>query len=275
MNPTPDDPTPGSARGDAAAPVRLTVAGAAARLGVSPRTVRRRIERGELSGELAALDGGGRAWFVTLGESDNRPKDNRAARRADSVRTANGQRAATANGQRADSAANRSNEREKPRTDSVRPSERTACGQRADSERTATGEREPTRREREQQEEISFLRSTIEQLQRDGAEVRAALRAALKLAAPQSAPQLTAGDGIEAGAASGASTAGDASASSEARAPNHANAGRDGPPVAPDREPREQGKVTTAKQSSAAPLTYGDIADALERDLNARDVNPG
>ena len=295
MNPKPNAEATGPAQ---ARNAWLSVKDAAAALGVSARTVRRRIERGELAGAMSPLDGGGRAWLVSLEIGDDPKKDDRAAKRTDSVRTANGQRAAkrtdsvrTANGQRAakrtDSAVNRSNKRESERTDS----ERTACGQasgqRADSERTGrtdsvrTGaamptDREPTRREIEQQEEIRFLRGTIEQLQRDGAEVRAALRAALKLAAPQSAPQLTAGDSSGVAGVVVAAAPLDATRAIPAtRAASGDAPASSGAQVSPDRAQFELPDPTTGAKSSAAPLTIGDIADRLERDLKERNFNLG
>ena len=94
--------------------------------------------------------------------------------------------------------------------------------------------------------ENKFLRAALEQRDRDAAELRAALRAALKLTAGDATPQLAAKpetappfetrDGARAGAASGAVAS--------------------------------SGATETLER--AAPLTYGDIADQLERDLEAR-----
>lgn len=96
-------------------------------------------------------------------------------------------------------------------------------------------------------DEVKFLRGVIEQLQRDGAETRSALRAALKLAGAASAPMLTAGDAVT-------------------------NA-----PETPGREQSgtadndSHGDATASNSGSGArerPLTIGDIADELERNLN-------
>jgi hypothetical protein len=87
-------------------------------------------------------------------------------------------------------------------------------------------------------EEVRFLRATVEQLQRDGAEVRAALRDALKSKVPQlatgtpqppEAAQIVSGDNVP-------------NVTTEA--------------------------VKSATKRDGAALTYGDIADALERRLN-------
>lgn len=94
--------------------------------------------------------------------------------------------------------------------------------------------------------ENKFLRAALEQRDRDAAELRAALRAALKLTAGTSAPQLSAGT-------SAPDVASDATATPE---PQRAQI------YAPD--------PTTGAEKRAAPLTYGDIADQLERDLKAR-----
>ena len=44
----------------------LTVSQAAARLGISERTLRKRIKAGEVEAEKRAIDGGGVAWHVQL-----------------------------------------------------------------------------------------------------------------------------------------------------------------------------------------------------------------
>lgn len=90
--------------------------------------------------------------------------------------------------------------------------------------------------------ENAFLRATVEQLHRDGAETRAALREALKSKTPQLlAPQ------------SEQSNAGEA--------PQKASAPSSEPPA-------KAGK--SEPQRAGAALTYGDIADALEAAFTAR-----
>lgn len=91
--------------------------------------------------------------------------------------------------------------------------------------------------------ENKFLRATVEQLQRDGAETRAALRAALKLTGETSAPQLTTGDATE------------APQRDETRATAKDSA----------KDANAPQKPTGARQR---PLTIGDIADEMERRLN-------
>ena len=57
--------------------MRLSVAEAAARLGVSPRTVRDRLQRGELKGELVSTKNGA-AWLVDWpNESNEEPSQER------------------------------------------------------------------------------------------------------------------------------------------------------------------------------------------------------
>lgn len=99
--------------------------------------------------------------------------------------------------------------------------------------------RDTLKHEREQNQ---FLRSVIEQLQRDGAETRAALREALKLA-PKQLPVGT-----------------DESAQSLQRKARESETSKDTDQSAS--EPQEPA------QSDKRPLTYNDIADELERRLN-------
>jgi hypothetical protein len=95
-------------------------------------------------------------------------------------------------------------------------------------------------------DENRFLRGVIEQLQRDGAETRAALREALK--APR---QLTAGT----------STPDDEAARMEAHGPrNHDGRGRDG---GTQNEPQ----ITPERDDGA--VTYASIADELQKTLGA------
>ncbi len=112
-------------------------------------------------------------------------------------------------------------------------------------------------REAELKEEITFLRGIVESDRRDMAELRAALREALK-AMPK---QLNA-------APLDAATSPPGAASGDAPAFVVAQNARDLPKFKPP-------DPTTGEKSRAAPLTYNDIADQLERDLAARDFNPG
>lgn len=96
--------------------------------------------------------------------------------------------------------------------------------------------RDQLAREREQNQ---FLRGVIEQLQRDGAETRAALREAQK----QSKPQLTQGSATD--------------GPQRAEITNTNNVPSDAPSAAKSPAKRD-----------GAPLTYNDIADQLERDFN-------
>ena len=250
MNPKPNKPPTGAptATPQAAGAAWLSVADAAALLGISARAVQKRADRGTLPARRVKY-GDAVRWEINARELDARA----GAKGSQDVRLMGAKR--SLDGRKADTE-QAAFEREPVRAMGAKGSQ--------DVRKTFAGgaaplaEREPTRREVEQQEEIRFLRATVEQLQRDGAETRAALRAALKLTAGTSAPQLTAGtlDGADVGAASG-DVAGDVAAS----------AGRS---TAPEREQFGPLDVPTAKQPRAAPITYDSIADELERNLKAR-----
>ncbi len=92
--------------------------------------------------------------------------------------------------------------------------------------------------------EVAFLRAALEQRDRDAAELRAALRAALKLTAGTSAPQLEAG----------------AVAVSEREQSGAANNVPSVTPATPETPQMPE------KRGGAA-LSYGDIADELERNM--------
>lgn len=153
----------------------LTTGAAAAALGVAPKTVRRRIERGELEARKAAREGGGVGWLVLIGGE----VDSETPIEADTKRTRNAHR----NGQ-----PRRQSERV---MDSETPIETDKGAERKGHEtpieKDSVNEAE---RVSDLRDEVKFLRGVIEQLQRDGAETRAALREALK----SKTPQLTAGD---------------------------------------------------------------------------------
>ncbi len=95
--------------------------------------------------------------------------------------------------------------------------------------------------------EVAFLRGIVESDRRDMAEVRAALRSALKLAGDAPAPQLTAGD-----------------ASAIARdGPQRGETGTTGA-----NSPSDTTGAQRPVKRDGGLLTYGDIADELERTLN-------
>jgi excisionase family DNA binding protein len=91
----------------------------------------------------------------------------------------------------------------------------------------------------EMRAEIQFLRGVIEQLQRDGAETRAALREALK----SKAPQLTQGSSPDA-----------------PQSPQNGAAGKD--------SRRAENGAQKPAERDGGPVTYGSIADELEEKLN-------
>jgi hypothetical protein len=103
-------------------------------------------------------------------------------------------------------------------------------------------------REAELKEEIRFLRGVIEQLQRDGAETRAALRKALE----SGRPQLTSGTPNEV-PETVPETPQKATASTYSKA-----------------QATPQKATECPKTSYGEGLTYGDIADELERLLDQR-----
>ncbi len=93
----------------------------------------------------------------------------------------------------------------------------------------------------------AFLRSVIEQLQRDGAEVRAALRKALELAPKQlAAPSPVGRNGTDSSARIAPEGAQNGEAGNCPKASDGAQTGRNG----------------------GESLSYGDVADELERMLN-------
>ena len=259
------------------APLWLSVVDAAAALGITARAVQKRADRGTLPARRVKH---GRAlrWEIDASSVPLDGRDGFAASGANGSQTLRKMGAKGSQDGREPGGENANFERESVRVMGAKGSQDVhamgadsgAVAARDDGAAVPT-DREPqavspTRREKEQQEEIRFLRSTIEQLQRDGAEVRAALRAALKLAAPTEAPQLTAGDATGAAAAPTPTEA-----PQSAGAASGASVGvvaSSGAPETPQRA-TAPAKGTGAK-AHGAPLTYGDIADALERDLKAR-----
>lgn len=200
----------------------LTTSQAAAALHVTPKTVRRRIERGELEARKVARDGGGIGWRVCIGDETLVVTDTEK----DTERPSKGTRNAQRKGQA---------ERV---TDTETPSE-------ADIVKDMGVERKGHGKDTDLTEhllaEVAFLRATVEQLQRDGAETRAALRAALKLTGAASAPMLEAG-------------------TPEPQEREEIGGANNVPSVTP----------ATPEQPSkrdGAAITYDSIADALERNM--------
>lgn len=210
-------------------------AGEAARLlGVSEKTVWRRAKAGALEARKVARGRGGFVWEIAL-EATGQPTD-----RPDKTdRTPTGQNSASSSNSRL-KATHRPDKTDRP------------------TDRTATGQNEGmTARLLAQLEgENAFLRGVIEQLQRDGAETRNALRRALELAPKQ----------LVAPSPSGI-------ASPVATPPAPVGSARNDPHHAQNGEAGAYGgaalnDVETSGISDGAGLSYGDIADELERMLS-------
>jgi excisionase family DNA binding protein len=177
----------------------LSTSEAAKRLNVSPRTVRRRCERGEIGARLiggvwevdGASIGGDRkseeAKSVVQNSAQPINESSHAVKSADSRTRTDGHAVTDTRtvGQGAGTDLNASADRSADsRTDGRGQSDTdTRPGGQTDSDRLTA------RLLTQLETENSFLRATVEQLQRDGAETRAALREALKMAPKQ----LTAG----------------------------------------------------------------------------------
>jgi hypothetical protein len=174
-NPTPDDDGSHATTGTNGAAVPalawLSVGDAAALLGVSARAVQKRAERGTLPARRVKH---GRAlrWEIDGRELDG--SGSQDVRKMGAKRSQDG---------REPNAQNANFERETVRKMDARRSQ-------DGRERFASPDALTARLLAQLETENAFLRATVEQLQRDGAEVRAALRESLK----QRAPQLTAGD---------------------------------------------------------------------------------
>lgn len=153
----------------------LSVGDAAALLGVSARAVQKRAERGTLTARRVQH---GRAlrW-----EIDGRELDaNQSANGSQDVRKVGAKRSQDG---REPNAQNANSERETVRKMDARRSQ-------DGRERFASTDALTAQLLAQLETENAFLRATVEQLHRDGAETRAALRESLK----QRAPQLTAGE---------------------------------------------------------------------------------
>lgn len=214
-------------------PPKWVDAGEAARLlGVSEKTVWRRAKAGALEARKVARGRGGFVWEIAL-EATGQPTD-----RPDKTdRTPTGQNSASSSNLRL-KATDRPDK-------SDRPTDRTATGQ--NEEMTA-------RLLAQLEGENAFLRGVVEQLQRDGAETRNALRRALELAPKQLvAPSPS-------GIASPVAPAPDGSARNAPQRAQNSEAGTSSGAALND--------AKTRGINAGAGLTYGDIADELERMLN-------
>ncbi len=174
----------------------FSISEAAAALGVSERTVRRRCERGELAAQMETGESGGRVWRVDraaiaerAAKSSDRADSVRPDGRAD-VRPSVRPHSESENGVRPKRAA-KIVDRAAKRADSVRPHLTARSNDRADSDARVLAaetearvlrealqrEREATARERETSDQ---WRAQVEAANRDAAEMRAALREALR-----------------------------------------------------------------------------------------------
>jgi hypothetical protein len=134
----------------------LTINQAAARLGISERTLRKRIARGEVKAEKEPLEAGGVAWRVWLDGSA--PEVEPEAERKTEERTGSA-----------------------PEAKSPKVSEPMSGTETAPEVSEPRAGSEPEARIVERLEsEVVFLRSMLEARERDAAELRAALREALK-----------------------------------------------------------------------------------------------
>lgn len=218
--PTPEAQAPNAETGAA----WLSVGDVAALLGVSARAVQKRAERGTIPARRVKH---GRAlrWEIDGRELDG--SGSQDVRKMDAKRSQDGR---------------------EPNAQTVNSERETV--RKVDARRSQDG-REPfaspdalTARLLAQLEtENAFLRGVIEQLQRDGAETRAALRESLK----QRAPQLTAGD-----------------------APASANgAPQRAPTGAADTDSPATGNGSQrAPHAPKRPITYDSIADEIEAMMN-------
>jgi len=251
--------------------VWLCVADAAGRLGISTKTLRKRMARGEVAFRRVILARGGAAYEVEMeigmeGEMErSKPMFQTDASKFQSdfqtegKNGRNGSRFGSRNG--TPSSVNRSGlevevETEvesskptsisvsKPMPESSKPAlemETEVARLRADLERERGG--------------AAFLRGVIEQLQRDGAEVRAALRKALELAPKQlAAPSPSVPD---------APPVGQVGTDSSARnAPQSQLSNKSG---------SYDGAALNGAQKGGESLTLGEVADmieALEKEMN-------
>lgn len=215
--PTPDEAATATDTKPSAGAPWLSVSQAASLLGTSPRTVRRQCAAGQLPARRV-----GGLWQVemnTATESDKSAID-RAAKSDTGLKV----KPAKSDTSMSDNRPGRTSETDKSASDLTA----------------------------HLLEEVRFLRATVEQMQRDSAEVRAALREALK----QSPKQLTAGD---VAASAGQSSTIDASPINRPQRDENNVAANDSPKGA--KGARNRGKRESATDWSSI---YGQIADELE-----------
>ncbi len=211
-------------------PAKWVDASEAARLlGVSEKTVWRRAKAGTLEARKVARGRGGFVWEIALEATGQ------ASERPDkSDRTPTGQNGAVS----FDSLLKATGQPDK----SDRPTDRTKW------QPTGQNEEMTARLLAQLEGENAFLRGVIEQLQRDGAETRNALKKALELTPKQLAAPSPSGMASPVQPDEGARN----------------EAGR-----APNIEVGSYGGATlNGAETGGKSLTYGDIADALERMLN-------
>ena len=229
-----DDPT----TGPGTSPGWLSVSQAAAALGVSPKTVWRRAKAGELTARKVASGRGGFVWEIG----------------ADSIPDAT--RQPTGQTERPDAQKRTPTTGQKPafraQTDRPKPSDRPDSRPDTTAPNATAGEVELLRDTlAKERENAAFLRGVIEQLQRDGAETRAALRKALELAPKElKAPS---GDGAPKPTEAPKARETDGAAKETAQTSNDPQTGKE----------REK----TGKDGGG--LTYADVLAELEKDLGA------
>lgn len=154
----------------------LSIAQACQLFGVSDRTVKRRIEAGEIQSKLENLPRGGVRRLVLVDEREGHARDKTAR----DVRDTEGTRARDTSERETQTVRDKTDER----AGRAGQTERDTRGTNGEVELLhATVERD--------REEIQFLRGLVEQRDRDAAELRAALREALK-AMPKALPEGTA-----------------------------------------------------------------------------------
>lgn len=228
-----------AANGDTGA-AWLTVREAAAIAGASVRAMQKRAARGSIAARKVERDG------VNVWEFDARDLGAPTVSKVDASTGANG---ANLSG-KVDAPNAPAHVQSGDKVDASNGANMDAPGAQSGRTNGRTGDEDLNARLLAQLEsENSFLRATVEQLQRDGAETRAALRAALKLTESATVPQLTAAPEV----------AGNRSATRSTFTPS----------------PDATAPTATATQSPAgAAVTYGDIADEIERRLSARKPAP-
>jgi hypothetical protein len=206
----------------------LSIAQACQLFGVSDRTVKRRIEAGEIQSKLENLPRGGVRRLVLVDERAGHERDKTAR----DVRDTKGTSARDTSKRETQTVRDKTDERAGRAGQTVRDTR----GTNGEVELLhATVERDRDR------EEIRFLRNVIEAQQRDAAELRQSLKKALEIA-PR---HLTAGS-----------------------APDAARNGQDGEQTAPmDTEKPARANEPQITPGRDDDMTYGDIANWLEKEM--------